>query len=333
MEKQVLRVGVGSFPPLVMKNGEVFQGFEIELWQKIASEIACTFSYQEYAFKDLLPALADRRIDMALSGITMTEEREKIFDFSHKTTDSSVRILIQSKVNFGILAIIGSLFNRGVLKITVFLIMFVVLSAHAVWWAEQDGGGTLSGPYIPAIYNSLWWALVTVATIGYGDYTPVTLLGRVFAIFSIFSGLAIFGLYIAEISSAITLNRLQSDISGFKDLAGKQVATVQGTTSESVVEEHGAIAILVATPDEAYQLLEKGVVRAVVFDEPALLYYADHAGSGKVHVVGEPNQRQSYGIALSNGSPLREPINQAILKLYENGEYARLYKKWFGEEY
>jgi polar amino acid transport system substrate-binding protein len=42
---------------------------------------------------------------------------------------------------------------------------------------------------------------------------------------------------------------------------------------------------------------------------------------------------ENYGIALPTGSPLREEINQSLLRLRENGTYGELVRKWFGNAY
>ncbi|HCW92057.1 MAG TPA: glutamine ABC transporter substrate-binding protein GlnH, partial [Flexistipes sinusarabici] len=70
---------------------------------------------------------------------------------------------------------------------------------------------------------------------------------------------------------------------------------------------------------------------AVLFDSPNVMYFARTAGEGKVKTVGPLYEGQSYGIALTQGSKLREAVNISILKFMENGQYAELYKKWFGE--
>lgn len=41
--------------------------------------------------------------------------------------------------------------------------------------------------------EALWWAVVTVATVGYGDYYPVTALGRTFAVLIMATGIGLFG--------------------------------------------------------------------------------------------------------------------------------------------
>ena len=46
-------------------------------------------------------------------------------------------------------------------------------------------------------------------------------------------------------------------------------------------------------------------------------------------MVGEVFQKQSYGIALPNGSPYRERINRALLQLKEKGVYQDVYDSWF----
>ena len=61
-----------------------------------------------------------------------------------------------------------------------------------------------------------------------------------------------------------------------------------------------------------------------------LLYYASHDGKGKVHVVGSIFRKENYGIVFPDKSPLRKRVNEALLKLKENGAYDQLSKKWFG---
>jgi ABC-type amino acid transport substrate-binding protein len=46
--------------------------------------------------------------------------------------------------------------------------------------------------------------------------------------------------------------------------------------------------------------------------------------------VGTPFLEQFYAIAMAKGSPYRTPVNQALLRLRENGTYAEIHRKWFG---
>jgi polar amino acid transport system substrate-binding protein len=52
--------------------------------------------------------------------------------------------------------------------------------------------------------------------------------------------------------------------------------------------------------------------------------------SGKLHVVGPVFNPEAYGIALPQGSPLREDINRTLLEIREDGTYEKLRIKYFG---
>jgi glutamine transport system substrate-binding protein len=125
-----------------------------------------------------------------------------------------------------------------------------------------------------------------------------------------------------------------NDIKSLEDLEGRVVATKLGTTSEDFVKKNARAKDVKLFPniDWAYRELGTGGADAVLFDSPAVLYYAQTAGKDKVKVVGPLYMGQSYGIAFPSGSPLREKVTIEILKLMESGEYAKIYKKWFGTD-
>jgi len=85
-----------------------------------------------------------------------------------------------------------------------------------------------------------------------------------------------------------------------------------------------------ANIEEVLRVLRQSSVDAVVYDAPVLLYYASHQGKGKMQVVGNIFRKESYGILFPSNSPHRKPVNEALLKIRENGTYDRLYQKWFG---
>ncbi|MFW6323719.1 MAG: glutamine ABC transporter substrate-binding protein GlnH [Desulfovibrionales bacterium] len=125
-----------------------------------------------------------------------------------------------------------------------------------------------------------------------------------------------------------------NEIKSLEDLEGKVVATKLGTTSADFVKERAQAKDVKLFPniDGAYMELRTGGADAVLFDSPAVLYYSTTAGKGTTKVVGPLYMGQSYGIAFPEGSELREKVTISILKLMENGQYAELYKKWFGTE-
>jgi len=128
------------------------------------------------------------------------------------------------------------------------------------------------------------------------------------------------------------VQQLRGDIKGPEDLPGKRVASVKGSTSAEYLKQHNIQATEFNKIEDAYQALQQGQADAVVYDAPVLLYYASHEGKRKVQVIGSIFHRESYGILFPSDSPLRKPVNEALLQLKENGTFDRLYVKWFGGE-
>ena len=144
--------------------------------------------------------------------------------------------------------------------------------------------------------------------------------------------LPLFGYFIAELSSDLTIQNLKINISGPQDLRGRTVGVVKGTTSQEYMEKEPAYIDAFDSVEDAIVALLKGSVDAVVYDAPNLLHYANGDGKGMVAVVGNLFEPQDYGLALPAGSPLRERINRALLGSIESDELETIKKKWFGHE-
>jgi len=78
-----------------------------------------------------------------------------------------------------------------ILAAAAFSIIFV--GGFGVFLAEHGHPGA----NITQFGEAIWWAVVTLATVGYGDYYPVTAVGRIIAIFMMISGVGIFALMVA----------------------------------------------------------------------------------------------------------------------------------------
>jgi voltage-gated potassium channel len=73
--------------------------------------------------------------------------------------------------------------------ITMFMVIVVVeLAAATIYYAERAGPEA----NIQSAGDSVWWALVTITTVGYGDRFPTTLAGRMIGTFLLFAGIGLF---------------------------------------------------------------------------------------------------------------------------------------------
>lgn len=87
--------------------------------------------------------------------------------------------------------------RRIVIVAGTFVLMFIYTISLAVYQVERYAPGS----NIRSFGDSLWWACVTMATVGYGDYYPVTVPGRLLAVVLMMGGIAIVGTASATIVS------------------------------------------------------------------------------------------------------------------------------------
>ena len=328
-QEKPIPVAVEVMAPCVMKSDEAYTGFEIELWEEISKDLGIELAYYETNMDTIFKDLIEGKAQVGFSCITITHEREKLVDFSHHTLDSGLRILVSIKKGFSLIEPVKSLFSPLVMKAMAYLGLFIIVCGHVFWWVEK-GKHLISVNYFPGIFQSFWYVMVTMTTVGYGDIVPRKWVGRVMAFLVMLIGISFFGWAVAQLSSAITLQRLHSDITDEHDLRNKIVATVVGTTSVDALDDLGAIIVPVQLIDKAIEKLINHEVDAVVFDSPTILYYARNQAAGKVAVVGHLFDQQYYGFLFPQGSELREPVNRALLKMHKTGQYDKIFNKWFG---
>jgi voltage-gated potassium channel len=95
----------------------------------------------------------------------------------------------------------GSHLRRRIVIIAgTFVVMFIYVISLAVYQVERYAPGS----NIRSFGDSVWWACVTMATVGYGDYYPVTVTGRLLAIVLMIGGIAIVGTASATIVSYLS---------------------------------------------------------------------------------------------------------------------------------
>ena len=88
----------------------------------------------------------------------------------------------------------------------------VIVALLAVWTLGGIGIYFLEGEVQPSfdnIINSLWWTIVTMTTVGYGDMSPSGLPGRIFAIIIMMSGIGLIALVTGTISSAFVTKKIR----------------------------------------------------------------------------------------------------------------------------
>ena len=135
----------------------------------------------------------------------------------------------------------------------------------------------------------------------------------------------------------IAVDQKTEGIKSLDDLQGKRLAAEVGTTgldaSNSIKAKDPKTTVKVFdSVGEAFMELQKGGADAVINDMPVTAYYIQTTGKDKVKMVGEVFAAEDqYGIGVKKGNAaLLAKINDGLAKLKANGEFDKIYQKWFG---
>lgn len=105
------------------------------------------------------------------------------------------------------------------------LISLIVCSLAFYYFEHTEENGL-------TVVDALWWGFVTCTTVGYGDYFPVTLGGRLIAMILMGIGIGAFGLVTAAIASIFIENRLKRGM-GLMDITCENHIIIIGWNSKS----------------------------------------------------------------------------------------------------
>lgn len=95
---------------------------------------------------------------------------------------------------------LGDVVSLKLLNLLCALFLIVVVFAHLVWCAERRKGDEFFPyDYLDGIDDSMWWSIVTVTTVGYGDKVPRTATGRLLAMMLMFLGIIVFAIFAGEV--------------------------------------------------------------------------------------------------------------------------------------
>jgi len=333
---QFVWVGISPFKPFVIITEDTVEGFSIDLWREVARELKLEYHFlRSGGLGGALSDVVERRVDVAIGGLAINEEREHKIDFTHSYFQTGLGILISKEHGLDIGSFLSSFFTINKLTVIGFFLLFIIVSGHVIWFVERrhrraGGRNSFSHSYFPGVVEGVYWAMVTASTVGYGDRVAQSWPGRLLSILLIIIALPFFALFIATLSSSITVEKLRTTIGGPQDLIERRVGVLDGSTSHDYMRKMNALVYAFDRIEDAYKWLIGGRLDAVVYDRPNLQFYAQHEGKGKVTVVGRTFAPQNYGMAVPPESPLREKLNRVLLAMQENGTLERIRSKWFG---
>uniref|UniRef100_A0A8C5D9K6 Glutamate receptor n=1 Tax=Gouania willdenowi TaxID=441366 RepID=A0A8C5D9K6_GOUWI len=297
------------------------------------------------------------KADIAVAPLTITLVREEVIDFSKPFMSLGISIMIKKpqKSKPGVFSFLDPLAYEIWMCIVfayigVSVVLFLVSRFSPYEWTleEPEDGAlplTTESNNEFGIFNSLWFSLGAFMRQGC-DISPRSLSGRIVGGVWWFFTLIIISSYTANLAAFLTVERMVSPIESAEDLA-KQTEIAYGTLDSGSTKEffrRSKIALFdkmwqymkSAEPSVFVKKTSEGVLRVrkskgkyAYLLESTMNEYIEQRKPCDTMKVGGNLDSKGYGIATPKGSPLRNAVNLAVLKLNEQGLLDKLKNKWW----
>src|SRR4051794_11769258 len=260
-------VGLAPVPPFAMQEASGdWQGIAVDLWRQVAGDLGLRFEFREMGISQLIAGLQSGEL-IAVATATASADREPLMEFSHPYYSSQLAIAVRSSPGGDRwLDSLASLVSVGMLKTTGVLIGLLSLVGLLIWLSERRANPEqFSASPLRGVGDGLWWAAVTMATVGYGDKSPRTLVGRGLAVIWMFTAIILIALLTGQVTSSLTVTSLSGLVRGPADLAHVKVGVLEGSPHQALLRDKlGVVATGYPSFDDGLQAVARGDIDAFV---------------------------------------------------------------------
>lgn len=331
-QAQPLTVGVMVSPPFVMEDNGKFSGLAIDLWQDVATEKEWRFEYQEYeTFRDLLSAAESGHVDLAMTNLTITQQRALKVDFTQPWFDGGMRLMVNTEQGTGFQGVIKGLAQAGFITAYAWIAFVIILATVLLTLFDRRFDTSFPSRWRDGVAES-FYTVMSVVTTGRPAARKNLFgwLGRIWQALWLVCGIAVLAFVTSSVTSVMTTLSLSNQINSVDDLGDRPVGVLVGTVEEDYARDQGLAARSYPGLGVATTALLNDEITAIIADAPVLEYYAHTNPDLPVRVVGRLFERDKYGFALPLHSPLTREVTLAVLGAVDAGRVEELQVKYFG---
>src|SRR5699024_5815897 len=183
--------------------------------------------------------------------------------------------------------------------------------------------------FISGIGSGIWLAIVTMTTVGYGDFAPKTTAGRFIIGAWMVISLILATSFVAGIATTFSQSSKDDQtITNLTQLQRKRVAVPNYKKIADIIRDFQGIPIPVEDVPEGYRLLLAEKVDAVIYDEIPLEYIFEREKEKDYVLSRKRIEPQFYGFMLPLENILKKEIDLQIIHLLETKRIAGIIDDW-----
>ncbi len=328
-----LKVAVYDAPPYghVEPDGSI-DGVSVDLWRRAAESLGREYHLVPVAqMEAILKGLERKDYDAAIGAITITPARLARVDFSYPTHRSGAAVAVRQDTGpTAALASYGAVLGELTPLIALTFALLIVMGV-AMWFAERPMRTRGHESVVDTLRDGIYWAVVTMTTVGYGDKTPKTTAGRIIAVVWMLASVALVSILSTSIVSRMTADRVMGGLRLTEaDLAGKRLAAVAHSSGAEYLDDRHLRYAPFDDLAAALSALERGQADAVVNSIGALQYLVSTRFKGRIRPPEGVLEPSYMAIALPPGSPLRKPLDEALVGITASPEWRQIEDSYFG---
>ncbi|HEY8900269.1 MAG TPA: transporter substrate-binding domain-containing protein [Chthoniobacterales bacterium] len=330
-----LRVGIFDRPPFAAKTADgQWEGLAVEVWERISAELGLPFEYVETPLDRIVDDAAAGRLDVIVGEMSVSADRARRLEFSQPYLSSPAAVAFLKKdreprwIEFA-----EDVMAHGVGTLLLVLLASLLIFSVTLWLVERRVDDShFGGDAARGFGAALWFAAVTITTVGYGDKTPRSALGRAVVFFWMFIGVVMVSVFTGAVASSLAVARLDGRITQASDLVHYRTGVLDGSLARNVLTSIGVPNYRYPTVEAGLQALDAKQITAFADSELTLRYLVNHDYAGKMLVQPLPTTHLAYAFATRPNFPAAQlrAINIALIGQVERPDWQQTVDRWAG---
>lgn len=331
-EKPKLRVGLAGAPPFVIMEEEKPKGISLDIWREVAEAEDLDYELIPHTgVRAGIEAVKAGELDILIGPISITATRLEEVRFTQPYFTADIGLLVANE-SPTVWSRIKPFFRVVVFSSIGVLFLSIFFVGNLIWLAEhKHNPEQFPKSYLRGIEHGMWFAFVTMTTVGYGDKAPVTTIGRMITSIWMMVTMVTISSLTAGLATAFTLSFSRQTSEIFQhplDIEGKQITVISGTTGQTWAENYQARLVLSDNFNQAIERLLSGQAQGFIFDVPALKYYLYQNPRLSLKLASVSFASEKYGFVLPLDSEIVQRLNIQLVRLQEEGKVKSIQDQW-----